>query len=210
MGLIFSLLRHVPAAFEHARKGGWQRDLFRGSDLRGKVVGVIGYGRIGRMVAHYLLAFGAQVIATDSLVAQPESGVSMVPLEDLLAQADIVTLHASYSAETDGLLGPAEFGQMKKGAWFVNTARGELVREEPLLEALESGRIAGAALDVLGVENSDGMTGSALVGYAARHDNLLITPHIGGCTVESMEKTEIFLANRVVAAIEQAQQVCAV
>jgi D-3-phosphoglycerate dehydrogenase len=209
IGLILSLLRNVPRAFEHAREGGWNRDLFRGTDLSGKIVGVIGYGRIGRMVARYLMAFGAEVMATDPRVSQAETGVAMVTMDDLLRKADIVTLHASLSAETTGMFGPAQFSRMKTGAWFINTARGELVQESSLLQALESGRIAGAALDVLCNENSEGMAGSVLIDYARQHDNLIVTPHVGGCTTESMEKTEVFLAGRVAAAIEQGQYVCA-
>ena len=209
IGLILSLLRHVPGAFEHARQGSWNRDLFRGTDLRGKMVGIIGLGRIGRMVAGYLTAFGADVTATDPRTAQDETGVPIVAMDDLLREADIVTVHASLSGETIGMFGHAQFGRMKAGAWFINTARGELVQEAALLEALESGRLAGAALDVLWDENSDGMGGSVLIDYARQHDNLIVTPHIGGCTAESMEKTEVFLAGRVAAAIEQGQYVCA-
>jgi D-3-phosphoglycerate dehydrogenase len=86
---------------------------------------------------------------------------------------------------------------MKAGAWFINTARGELIDEMALLDGLRSGHLAGAALDVLCGENSDGMEDHPLVAYARAHDNLLITPHIGGCTVESMEKTELFMATKL-------------
>jgi len=209
IGLILSLLRHVPKAFEHAREGAWNRDLFRGADLRGKIVGIVGYGRIGRMVARYLTAFGADVIATDPRALEAETAVAMVAMDDLLREADIVTMHASLSEETIGMLGHEQFGRMKAGAWFINTARGELVQEASLLEALESGRLAGAALDVLCDENSEGMGGSVLIEYARQHGNLIVTPHIGGCTAESMEKTEVFLAGRVAAVIEQGQYVCA-
>ena len=208
LALILALVRHVPAAFDHVQKGGWERDLFLGSDLYGKTVGVIGYGRIGQIVARYLLTFGVRVLATDSADLAGEPGVTLVPMNDLLAQSDIVTLHANLSDRTRGLIGRSEFARMKPGAWFVNTARGELVDEAALLEALRSRKIAGAALDVLCDEHSGGTRSNGLIDYAKRSHNLIITPHIGGCTSESMEKTEIFLAGRVVIALETLQSLC--
>ena len=208
LALILALVRHVPAAFDDVQKGGWERDLFLGSELYGKTAGVIGYGRIGRIVARYLLTFGVRVLATDSADLAGEPGVTLVPMNDLLAQSDIVTLHASLTDQTHGLIGRSEFARMKPGAWFVNTARGELVDEAALLEALRSRRIAGAALDVLCDEHSGGIRSNGLIDYAKRSHNLIITPHIGGCTAESMEKTEIFLAGRVATAMETLQSLC--
>jgi D-3-phosphoglycerate dehydrogenase / 2-oxoglutarate reductase len=126
-----------------------------------------------------------------------ELGVALVPLLQLLREADLVTLHVNLSDTTQGFFGRQQFAAMKEGAWFVNTARGELVDENALLKALQSGHVAGAALDVLGNELSSGMRDHPLVAYARQHDNLIITPHIGGCTSESMEKTECFLADRL-------------
>jgi D-3-phosphoglycerate dehydrogenase len=145
------------------------------------------------MVAEYVRAMGATVVASDP--AAP--GTS--PLEDVLGAAEVVSLHANLTAETRGLMGRAQFAAMRRGAWLVNTARGELVDEEALLDALESRKLAGAALDVLADEDSAGMGHHRLVRYARERGNLLLTPHIGGCTVESMEKTERFLAEKLVA-----------
>jgi D-3-phosphoglycerate dehydrogenase len=199
VALMLALLRHVPAAFAHVKSSGWNRDQFKGSELHEKTIGVIGYGRLGRIVARYLRAFDAHVLATDpnvdaSLVA-PD--VALVPLTQLLQEADLVTLHTNLCEKTRGLFGQAEFSTMKRGAWFINTSRGELVDESALLAALRSGQLGGAALDVLCEEHSDGMGNNPLVVYAREHDNLVITPHIGGCTTESMEKTELFLAERL-------------
>jgi D-3-phosphoglycerate dehydrogenase len=161
--------------------------------VAGKKIGVVGYGRLGRMVGEYLRALGATVVAADPGAA------GTLSLEELLRVADVVSLHASLTAETRGLFGRREFAAMKPGAWFLNTARGELVDEAALLEALESGRLAGAALDVLAGEDAGGMGQHPLVRYAREYRNLLITPHLGGCTTESMEKTERFLAEKLVA-----------
>jgi len=203
IGLLLALLRQLPRAAEHARCGGWDRDLLRGSEIYGKTVGIIGYGRLGRRVAHYLHAFDARVLAADPHidVSATDAGVQLVPLPDLLRESDIVLLHASYDVGTHGFFGREQFAAMKQGAWFVNTARGELVNEGALLWALECRRLAGAALDVLAGERSDGMRDHPLVAYARRRPNLIITPHIGGCTAESMEKTETFLAQKLCANI---------
>ncbi len=208
LGLILALVRNIPVACEHVQKGGWERDLFQGQDLSGKTAGVIGYGRIGHLVARYLLALGVRVLATDSAALDAEPGVKLLPLKDLLERSDIVTLHASFSDTTRGLIGNSEFSQMKTGAWFINTARGELVDESALLKALQTRKIAGAALDVLCGEYSAGMGSNKLVAYAQLNRNLIITPHIGGCTAESMEKTEIFLAGRLAAALETLPCLC--
>jgi D-3-phosphoglycerate dehydrogenase len=125
--------------------------------------------------------------------------VTLVPLEELLAGADIVTLHVNLDPATVGFFGRSQFAAMRRGAWFVNTSRGELVDEVALLEALQQGHVAGAALDVLGDEKATGMVDHPLVVYARQHPNLIITPHIGGGTVESMAKTECLLARRLTA-----------
>jgi D-3-phosphoglycerate dehydrogenase len=199
LALSLALLRRLPAAAGHVLSGGWDRDRFKGSEICGKTVGVVGYGRLGRIVARYFSALGAAVLACDPAIdeSNPPPGVESVRLPELLARADLVTVHANLHAGNAGFFGWPEFGAMKRGAWFVNTARGELVDEAALLDALRSGRIAGAALDVLCAEHDAAIGERALVRYARDHDNLIITPHIGGCTPESMQKTEIFLATRV-------------
>jgi D-3-phosphoglycerate dehydrogenase len=199
VGLILSLLRHIPEARAHVVGGGWSRDGFRGSELAGKTVGIVGYGRLGRIISRLLLAFETRVLASDPHVwtTDVDPGVQVVPLTELLQQADIVSLHVNLYAETTGFFGKEHFAQMKPGARFVNTARGELVDETALLEALRSSHLSGAALDVLTEERSTGMGNHPLVRYARGHDNLLLTPHIGGCTTESMEKTELHMARKL-------------
>ncbi len=197
--LILALLRHLPESFEHVLGGGWNRDLFRGGELFGKTVGVVGYGRLGRIVARYLLAFEAKVLASDPAVApgSAESGVSLVSFARLLEEADIVTLHVSLTEESRKFFGRSQFEAMKPGAVFINTARGELADEGALLDALHSGRISGAAVDVLTGENLAGMGRHPLVEHARINPNLIVTPHLGGCTLESMHKTEMFLARKL-------------
>jgi D-3-phosphoglycerate dehydrogenase len=198
-GLLLALLRKIPAATSSVKAGGWARDLFRGSELHGKILGVIGCGRLGTMVAGYGRAFGMQVISYDPYVTTPYSK-NCSNLHELAASADIVSLHVSYDESTHKMLAREFFENLKLGAFLINTSRGELIDECALLNSLKEGRIAGAALDVLCVENA--MTSPAgsldLIDYARTNDNLLITPHIAGATHESMEKTEIFIARKLI------------
>jgi D-3-phosphoglycerate dehydrogenase len=206
LALMLALLRKIPAAHQHVLAGGWNRDQFPGRELHRKTAGIIGYGRLGRIVARYLTAFGMKVLATSPLLQQSdcEPGVRAVPLAVLLAESQIISLHANYVPANAKMLGANEFSQMQPGSWFINTARGELVDETALLAALEGGHLAGAALDVLADEQSTGMSGNALVKYAQNHQNLLLSPHLGGNTPESLAKTEEFLAEKVCSYLVQA------
>jgi len=204
VGLLLSLLRRIPPALQDTQAGNWDRDKFQGRELYGKTVGIVGYGRLGRIVARYLQAFDTRVLVTDPELEAPGSegaalpdGVVAVSLARLLAESDVVTLHVNLCDATEGFFGAAEFAQMKPGAWFINTARGELVDEEAMIAALQTDRLAGVALDVLRDENSQGMARHKLVQLSQSDPRVLITPHIGGCTIESMEKTERHLAERL-------------
>ncbi|HVU88697.1 MAG TPA: NAD(P)-dependent oxidoreductase [Pirellulales bacterium] len=201
VGLMLMLMRNLLPAATDSLRGNWNRDAFQGHELYGKTVGIIGYGRLGHIVARYLQAFDMRVLVTDPDLDSEElgPGLTRVPLAKLLRDSDIVSLHVNLCDDTYGFFGSNEFDAMQPGAWFINTARGELVDEQALLNALRSGRLAGAALDVLCDEQSTGMGHNELVEYAKTHPQLIITPHIGGCTHESMEKTERFLAGRLVA-----------
>lgn len=199
LALILALLRHLPAAAAHTASGGWERDSFRGRELYGKTVGLVGYGRIGRIVARYLRAFDCDVLATDPALSPSDvdDGTALVSLAELLQTADIVSIHANYSPASHGFFGRAEINTMRPGAWLINTARGELIDSDALLTALNAGRMAGAALDVLAGELSLTRGEHPLMLYARTHENLILTPHIGGCTVESMEKTERYMVRRL-------------
>jgi len=203
IGLMLSLLRRLPGAIRHVVDGGWNRDLFRGGELMGCPVGIVGYGRLGRIVGRYLLAFGAEVVATDPHVSTGEfdAGIEPVPLDRLLAGSRVVTLHVNLDEATRGFFGAGEIGALRGGALLVNTSRGELVDEAALLAALETGAIAGAALDVLAGEHPAVARDHPLVRHAAANDNLLITPHLGGATAESMHKTEIHMADLLIGAL---------
>ena len=201
VGLALALLRHIPAAAAATRVGQWNRDAFRGGELYGRTAGIVGMGRLGTLVAGYLRAFGMTVLGCDPRDDFPHDAAERTAtLNELLARSDLVVLLVSYDASTRGLLGAAQFRSMREGSYLINTSRGGVVDEQALLAALESGRLAGAALDVLDGE-PDICPDHPLLAYARQHGNLLMVPHIGGNTRESFAKTEVFLANKVVDAL---------
>jgi D-3-phosphoglycerate dehydrogenase / 2-oxoglutarate reductase len=199
MALLLAQARNVPQADAALRGGRWARERFKGVELTGKTLGVIGLGRVGTMVAHRAGAFGMRVIAFDPYVSRDrarEVGVDLMPgLEALLVQSDFVSIHLPRSAETEGLIGERELALMKRGARLVNTARGGIVDEHALAKALEEGHLAGAALDVFDLEPT---TESPLFGL----DNVVVTPHLGASTVEAQDKAGTAIAEMVRLALE--------
>ena len=197
--LLLSLLRRIPSAFEAVKDYEWRRDVFRGGELNGKSLGIIGCGRLGRMVARYGAAFGMQVLVFDPYQSDlPNKVERCTSLYQLLAASDIVSLHVPLNQETRGMISAAEFAAMRPGALLLNTARGAVLDEQALLSALETGWLGGAALDVLDREHSlASHRDHPLIEYARTHENLIITPHIAGATQESIEKADLFLADKL-------------
>ena len=176
VNLARDLVAHVEAAHRDAPPT--QR---MGRQLHGSTLGVIGLGRIGRHLAAVAAALGMRVLASDPQPAGPEANVRLVPLPELLSSSDFVVCLAPASAETEKLMNAATFAAMRPGAFFVNAARGELVDDDALLAALDSGRLGGCALDV--GRAPDQMPAPAL----ARHPRVLATPHMGGLTLPAIE-----------------------
>ncbi len=195
--LLLALIRRVPWAFNDVLREGWRRERFIGTELHGRTMGIVGLGRVGIKIAGVAATFGMQVIATDPRVKSPD--VKPVSLETLLRTSDVVTLHVPLNAETEGMLGREQFDIMERRPVLVNTSRGKIVDEAALLDALDKGQIAGAAVDVLADETSGKppAADNPLVAYAATHDNLLVTPHLAGATHESMHATQTFIARRI-------------
>jgi D-3-phosphoglycerate dehydrogenase len=184
-GLLLAAIRKIPWAFDAAEDGIWARDLFRGHQLAGKTLGIIGYGRLGRMVAQYGKAFRMNVVACDVREIRPENQVKMLSLDELLKISDVLSIHIHLTPENRGLLNEAAFAKMKNGAVLINTSRGAVVDEKAFLNALESGKLLAAGVDVIDGEWDDNLREHPLIRYARTHDNLVITPHIGGVTFES-------------------------
>ena len=198
-GLLLALTRNIPAAYSSVLNGEWDRDRFKGHDLAGKRLGILGLGRIGRIVARYGLAFGMKVAAFDPTAQNWVVGVERIDsMAGLLQIADVLSVHVPLNSDTVGLIGGREFELLPVGALLINTSRGDIVNEPALILALQSGQLAGAAVDVLSMERSDLFEKSALLQYARTHKNLIITPHIGGASYELMAATEIFMARKLV------------
>jgi len=199
MALLLSLVRRVPAAFDAVKGYEWRRDLYRGTELSGKVLGIVGYGRLGEMVARCAGGFGMAVLVFDPYRDDLPSVVRSSPsLSHLLTHSDVVSIHVPLNAETTGMISSEQLTSMRPGAVLVNTARGRVVDEAALLAALESGQLAGAALDVLCDEHQiEAGVPHPLIEYARSNDNLILTPHIAGATYESVEKADLFIANKI-------------
>lgn len=204
--LLLTMMRNVSAAHHSVRSGEWQRKRFQGAELQGKTLGIIGLGRIGQSVAYRARAFGMTTIAFDPFLdasAARRIDVEMMSIEEILAQADVVTLHTPLTDQTRNLLDRERIAKMKPGSYLVNCARGGIVDEEALLEALESGRLAGAALDVFAQEPP---TDSALT----NHPKVVATPHIGAQTREAQERVATETAQMVLDALGGSLSVTAV
>ncbi len=184
IALLISLARRVPQANSSLKSGHWDRKAFIGVELEGKTLGVVGLGRIGRTVAARARAFGMKIIAFDPFIAPEQardSEIQLAPLSELFASADFITIHTPLTAETRGVIGSDAFAQMKKGVRVINCARGGLIDEGALYNAIKSGIVAGAALDVFVDEPP-----------AADHpllllDEVIATPHLGASTTEAQE-----------------------
>ena len=201
--LILALIRHVPDSFDSVKRGKWDREPFIGNQLLGKAFGIIGYGRLGRIVKRYAKAFGMRVIGYDPHVSRGQflrDRVENVSLEKLLKISDIVSLHASYTEKTRHFFTLKHFNKMKKSAFFINTARAEIIKPGALYSALSQKKISGAATDVLYEEHEDGrhLKKEPLLSWAKSHSNLIITPHIAGASEEAMKATEDYVANLVI------------
>lgn len=196
-GLLLSLAREIPKADAGMKKGEWLKKDLEGVELNGKTLGVIGFGRIGAEVAKRAAAFGMSVIAYDALLSEDEikaRGAEPASLQDVYAWSDFITLHLPLSVQTRDLIGPMAFSEMKNGLRIVCAARGGIINEEALLAALNSGKVAGVALDVFSAE-PPGL--SALVS----HPKVIATPHIGAQTAEAQSRASEDIANEVLAAL---------
>jgi D-3-phosphoglycerate dehydrogenase len=197
VGHILSLARRIPAAHASLASGQWKRSAYTGTELFEKTVGIIGLGRIGALIAARLQAFDMRVVAYDPYVTSARAqqlGVQLVSLDELLQQSDFVTIHMPKTPETTGMIGAEQFRLMKPTAFVVNVARGGLIDEAALHEALTSGEIAGAGLDVFTSEPpAEGGTAAALLDLP----NVVVTPHLGASTDEAQEKAGVSVARSV-------------
>ncbi len=183
--LLLACARKLTAAAEHVRNGNWVREEFPGVMLKGKQLGIVGCGRIGNWMAHYAHAFGMRVVGYDPYLAEFPEEIKKTDLLSLFKTSDFISVHVHLTKDTKGLISSELFSKIKRGAIFINTSRGGLIDETSLLDALKSGRIAAAGLDVL--DGEPDIAEHSLVKYARSHSNLIITPHCGGFSPDAVK-----------------------
>lgn len=195
-GALLALNRKICEARQSVLEGSWAREAYTGFQLLGKTLGIVGLGRLGRISARIGNGFGMRVIACDVRdVAAPD--VCITDFETVIREADVLTIHVHLREDTRGMIGRNVLARMKPNSILLNTSRGALVDEEALLDALRNGDIAGACVDVIDGEWLDDVRQHPLVQYAQNNRNLLIVPHIGGATKESIYGARVFMARKV-------------
>jgi D-3-phosphoglycerate dehydrogenase len=192
VGYLLALARRLPQTTASLRAGKWEKKKFSGNEIAGKTLGLVGYGRIGWLVAKKALALEMEVIAYDPYVSDPK-GLEMefVSLEELLERADYISMHLPLNDETRNLIDSLQFEMMKDGTCIINCARGGTINEDALYEAIRSGKVAGAALDVYAEEPAKGNRLFEL-------DEVIGSPHIGAATVEAQYRVSTEVAERVI------------
>ncbi len=198
LALMLALARNIPQAYQSLKQGEWRRSAFMGVEVRNKRLGIVGMGRVGSEVARRAASFGMRLLGYDPFVGPDYArrlGVELLPLDQLLARSDFVTLHTPLTPATANLMGARELALMQPDAWLINVARGELVDEAALLEALEANRLAGAALDVFAQEPP---RNQALV----THPKVMATPHLGASTREAQREVAVEAAEQALAVLE--------
>lgn len=195
LGLMLSMARSIPAASASTKSGKWEKKKFQGNELRGKTLGVLGLGSIGRETVKRAAAFDMRIVGHDPFVnpqTAADLNVELLTLDELYAQSDYISLHMALTPETQGILNAGAFAKMKKGVRIVNCARGELINGADLVQAMQTGIVAGAGLDVFEKEPPEATDPILAV------ENLLATPHIGGSTDEAQEIVGVRIAEQVV------------
>ena len=197
IALLLAMARNVPQAHHSLKEGKWTRSAFIGIEVRNKTLGIIGLGRVGSQVARRAQSFGMRLLAYDPFVAPDYArmlAVELVPFTQLLSESDFITLHTALTEGTHHLIGSSELAKMKPGSRLINVARGELIDEEALLDALEEGKLAGVALDVFSQEPPEDL---GLV----QHPKVVVTPHLGASTQEAQTEVSIEVAEQVLAVL---------
>lgn len=196
--LLLALLKKIPSAFEDVKDGNWHRDHFKGNNLRGKKIGILGLGRVGKQVAHFAEAFGLEIGYFD-IVAQTNHYKNFSNPEELFAWADIISIHIPYNVENEIFVNENLLQHCQKNAVLINTSRGNVWDEQSVADLLKQNKIYGIATDVLQDEfNKKQLKRNPLVELATEEYNIIITPHIAGATYESMAMTEEFIVSKFI------------
>lgn len=194
--LMLACHRHLRGAVNHVLEGGWELGAYTGQQLSEKTLGVLGVGRLGKMTVEYGKAFRMRVLGCDHVPFDID-GVERVDFETMIAESDAISLHIHLLPENVGLFNEQVFAKMKDGAILINTSRGDVIEEQALLAALENGKLGGFGADVIHDEWRADMRESPVVQYAADHENVVITPHMGGATDKSIRDARVFSAQKL-------------
>ena len=197
-GLMLSLIRKIPSAFESVKNKNWEVGPFRGLELSDKTIGILGFGRLGKKVAKIALSFNMKVIFFDPFKSYKSKKIKKInDLNEFLKAVDILSLHLHLNKNTHHLIGESELSLLKKDSIIINTSRGSIIDNRALLKFLKQSKIKGAALDVL--EDEEAIINkkvNPLIKYSMSNNNLIITPHIGGATYESVRKSDQYVLQK--------------
>lgn len=197
MALLLSFCRNIPKANASLKSGAWKRAPFTGFELKGRTAGIIGLGKVGGRVAARLKAFECEVLACDPYIAEKRAvdlGVKLVSLQELIRVCDIITVHTPLTDETRNMIGKKELAAMKPGVIIINAARGGIINEEAMLEALDSGKVAGAGFDVWSQEPPD----TEILKKLIAHEKLVVTPHLGANTFEAQVNVAVDVSKEII------------
>ncbi|MDD5748538.1 MAG: phosphoglycerate dehydrogenase [Actinomycetota bacterium] len=199
MAMLLALVRKIPQAYASLSRGEWKRSEFQGVELYGKTLGIIGLGRIGPLVAERAMAFGMKIVGYDPFISAQRAnsiGVELLELDEVLAQSDFITLHVPKTDETFHMMDAERISKMRKGAMIINVSRGGVMDEDALAEAIKSGQISGAAIDVFEKEPPGD---SELL----KLEQVIATPHLGASTAEAQYKAGVAIAEQIIAGLEK-------
>jgi phosphoglycerate dehydrogenase-like enzyme len=193
-GLMMSLMRNIPKSFHSVKDGNWDYEPYVGHQIKGKTIGIIGYGRLGKIMCDLFYGWGVKLLATDPY--ERITTARGVPLDELLEKSDVVFLHTHVTDDTRGMVDEEFLSYMKEGSYLINTARGELVDEEAIIESIKVGHLKGYGTDVIKDEFGE-IENSKLVEFSINpNNNVVITPHIGGMTIEGQTKAYHWAVNK--------------
>ena len=194
--LLLACARKLRPAITHVLNSEWDRTRFPGMMLKGRTLGIIGCGRIGQWMARYADAFGMRSIGFDPALSEHLDLIELTSLEDVLSQSDVVSIHVPLTAQTSGMIGEKQVRLLKDGVILINTSRGEILDELAIVAGLEAGKIAAVGADVLTGEPPS-TDANPLLAYARHHDNVILTPHIGGFSPDALRAVIRLMCSRI-------------
>ena len=199
VALMLAAARRIPSAANAASRGHWARDLYRGIQLSGKTLGVLGVGRLGRMMVEYGRGLRMQVIGCDPDPLRPIPDLEYLEFNDFAARADVISIHMHLNAKTEHFINAERLAVMKDGVIIVNTSRGRIIDESALAAAIENGKVGGLGADVIDGEWRDDLVDHRIIALSRERDTVVVVPHLGGVTIESQTMAHKFVVDQLAA-----------